>query len=61
MSPSNDVIHVFGCLCYVANRSRMKDKFDYDLVVDYFLGICLIRKGLQKQRLYDLETSEFCE
>lgn len=56
VAPSYDGVRVFGCLCYAANRPRVKDKFDSKSRRCIFVGYPFGKKGW---RLFDLETREF--
>ncbi|XP_057251842.1 uncharacterized protein LOC130591897, partial [Beta vulgaris subsp. vulgaris] len=55
-APSYANIRIFGCLCYAANRPRVKDKFDSRSRKCIFVGYPNGKKGW---RLFDLETNEF--
>lgn len=54
--PSYDEVRVFGCLSYVVDNSRGKDKFDSKSRRCIFVGYPYGKKGW---RFYDLETNEF--
>ncbi|KAL2933792.1 Retrovirus-related Pol polyprotein from transposon TNT 1-94 [Bienertia sinuspersici] len=54
--PSFDALKVFGCLCYVAHRPRITDKFGSRSRRCLFVGYPLGKKGW---RVYDLDTCEY--
>ncbi|GAA0186956.1 transmembrane signal receptor [Lithospermum erythrorhizon] len=54
--PSLSTLRVFGCLCYVANRPRIKDNFAPRSRKCMFVGYPFGQKGW---RVFDLETREF--
>lgn len=47
---------VFGCMCYVRNASKHKDKFDPRAEQRIFVGYPIGQKGW---RVYNLRTNEF--
>ena len=53
--PSNDLLRVFGCLCYAHNKMRHKDKFSSRSRRCVFLGYPFGKKGW---KVYDLDNHE---
>ncbi|GAA0153319.1 transmembrane signal receptor [Lithospermum erythrorhizon] len=54
--PSMLALRIFGCLCYAANRPRIKDKFGPRSRKCVFVGYPFGQKGW---RLFDLDTHEY--
>lgn len=54
-TPHFDLLKVFGCLCYVHNKQRHKDKFDSRSRKCVFLGYLFGKKGW---KVYDLEAKD---
>lgn len=54
-NPSYEHIRIFGCLCYVYNNQRQKDKFGECSKKCIFIGYPHGKKGW---KLYDLESGD---
>jgi len=57
VKPTYDNVKVFGCLCYVHQRLRKKDKFDSCSKKCILLGYPFGKKGW---KVYDMESGEIC-